>query len=143
MFNFIDTVIQLPINLFFGTTIATCILVLKKNKVDNNILFIDASEEYENISNKNKLNDKNIENIVNLVKERNAIEGKSYLASYDEIKNNDYNISVSSYIKKKIEEENIDINEVNIKLEELFDEERKLKEEIHKIISEIEGDLHA
>ena len=140
--NFVDTVIQLPINLFFGTSIATCILVLKKNKQDNNILFIDASDEFENSSNKNKLSETNIKNIIKLVKDRKSEDKKAYLASYDEIKNNNYNISISSYIKKKVEEKIINIHEVNQKLEKLFEEEENLKEEIDKIISEIEDDYH-
>ena len=93
--NFVDTVIQLPQDLFFGTSIATCILVLKKNKSDNNILFVDASEECVRNTNKNKLSEENINNIVNLLKDRKSVETKSYLATYDEIKDNDYNISVN------------------------------------------------
>lgn len=90
--NFVDTVIQLPSDLFFGTSIATCILVLKKNKLDNNILFVDASNEFIRNTNKNKLSEENINNIINLLKDRKSIENKSYLASYDEVKNNDYNL---------------------------------------------------
>ena len=93
--NFVDTVIQLPPDLLFGTSIATCILVLKKNKQDNNILFVDASEECVRNTNKNKLSDDNINNIVNLLKDRKSVENKSYLATYDEVKDNDYNISVN------------------------------------------------
>ena len=97
--NFVDTIIQLPSGLFFGTSIATCIIVLKKNKSDNNILFIDASKECVSNSNKmkngtntNKLSDENINNIVGLLKDRKSVENKSYLATYKEIKDNDYNI---------------------------------------------------
>ena len=98
--NFVDTVIQLPPDLFFGTSIATCILVLKKNKKDNNILFVDASDEFVRNTNKNKLSDENINNIVNLLKDRKSVENKAYLAPYEEIKENDYNISVNSYLKR-------------------------------------------
>ena len=84
--NFVDTVIQLPPDLFFGTSIATCILVLKKNKKDNNILFVDASDEFVRNTNKNKLSDENINNIVNLLKNRKSVENKAYLAPYEEIK---------------------------------------------------------
>lgn len=79
--NFVDTVIQLPSDLFFGTSIATCILVLKKNKLDNNILFVDASNEFIRNTNKNKLSDENINNIINLLKDRKSVENKSYLAT--------------------------------------------------------------
>ena len=111
--NFVDSVIQLPSDLFFGTSIATCILVLKKNKTDNNILFVDASEEFVRNTNKNKLSDENINNIVNLLTNRISVDNKAYLASYEEIKENDYNISVNSYLKTNTGEVEIDIEEVS------------------------------
>lgn len=140
--NFIDTVIQLPTNLFFGTNIATCILVLKKNKYDNNILFVDASEEYVNDSNKNKLSNKNIENIIELIKNRKTVDNKAYLATYDEVRNKEYNISIGYYIRNDIEESEIDIVEVNDKLEQLYKDEMNLRNEIKKIISSIEDDYY-
>lgn len=136
--NFVDAVIQLPINLFFGTTIGTCILVLKKNKTDNNILFIDASNEYENVSNKNKLSEKNINNIINIIKGRKTLDTKSYLATYDEIKDNDYDLSIGSYIRNDIEEKIIDIDDVNKKIEELYKQETILRTELNQIIKDIE-----
>ena len=140
--NFVDTVIQLSSDLFFGTSIATCILVLKKNKTDNNILFVDASEEFVRNTNKNKLSDKNINNIVNLVKERKSVENKSYLATYEEIKENDYNISVNSYLKSNINEEKIDIEEVNKKLAEIVPKQQQIRKELEEIIKELEVDYH-
>ena len=125
--NFVDTVIQLPPDLFFGTSIATCILVLKKNKTDNNILFIDASEEFVRNGNKNKLSDENINNIVNLVKERKSVDNKSYLATYEEIKENEYNISVNSYLKTDTNKEKIDIEEVNRKLAEIVPRQQQIR----------------
>ena len=117
--NFVDTVIQLPPDLFFGTSIATCILVIKNNKSDNNILFVDATDECVRTTNKNKLSDENIENIVSLLKDRKSVENKSYLATYEEVKDNDYNISVNSYLKTVGEDTTIDIEEVNKKLSEV------------------------
>lgn len=140
--NFVDTVIQLPSDLFFGTSIATCILVLKKNKTDNNILFVDASEEFVRNTNKNKLSDENINNIVNLVKVRKSVENKSYLATYEEIKENDYNISVNSYLKTNINEEKIDIEEVNKKLAEIVPKQQQIRKELEEIIKELEADYH-
>ena len=140
--NFVDTVIQLPSDLFFGTSIATCILVLKKNKIDNNILFVDASEEFVRNTNKNKLSDENIDNIVNLVKERKTVENKSYLATYEEIKENDYNISVNSYLKSNINEVKIDIEEVNKKLAEIVPRQQQIRNELEEIIKELEVDYH-
>ena len=140
--NFVDTVIQLPPDLFFGTSIATCILVLKKNKQDNNILFVDASEECVRNTNKNKLSDDNINNIVNLLKDRKSVENKSYLATYDEVKDNDYNISVNSYLKTNTDDNNIDIEEVNKKIAEVVPRQQQIRKELEEIIKELEVDYH-
>lgn len=140
--NFVDTVIQLPSDLFFGTSIATCILVLKKNKTDNNILFIDASEEFIRNTNKNKLSDENINNIVNWIKTRKTVENKAYLATYEEIKENDYNISVNSYLKSNINEVKIDIEEVNRKLAEIVPRQQQIRNELEEIIRELESSYH-
>ena len=140
--NFVDAVIQLPSDLFFGTSIATCILVLKKNKTDNSILFVDASEEFVRNTNKNKLSDENINNIVNLLKDRVSVENKSYLATYDEIKENDYNISVNSYLKTNTGEVEIDIVEVNRKLAEIVPRQQKIRTELEEIIRELESDYY-
>ena len=140
--NFVDTVIQLPPDLFFGTSIATCILVLKKNKQDNNILFVDATEECVRNTNKNKLSEENINNIVNLLKDRKSIENKSYLATYDEVKENDYNISVNSYLKTNNEDNIIDIEDVNKKLAEVVPRQQQIRKELEEIIKELEVDYH-
>ena len=140
--NFVDTVIQLPSDLFFGTSIAICILVLKKNKLDNNILFVDASNEFIRNTNKNKLSDENINNIINLLKDRKSVENKSYLATYDEIKDNDYNISVNSYLRANIEDKKIDIEEVNRKLAEIVPRQQQIRKELEEIIKELEVDYH-
>lgn len=140
--NFVDTVIQLPPDLFFGTSIATCILVLKKNKSDNNILFVDASEESIRNTNKNKLSDENINHIVNLLKDRKSVDNKSYLATYDEIKDNEYNISVNSYLKTNTDDNNIDIEEVNKKLAEVVPRQQQIRKELEEIIKELEVDYH-
>ncbi|MBQ8472556.1 MAG: type I restriction-modification system subunit M [Bacilli bacterium] len=140
--NFVDAVIQLPQDLFFGTSIATCILVLKKNKKDNNILFVDASEEFVKNTNKNKLSDENINNIVNLLKDRISVDNKSYLATYEEIKENEYNISVNSYLKTNNKEVEIDIEEVNKKLAEIVPRQQQIRNELEEIIRKLESDYH-
>ena len=140
--NFVDTVIQLPSDLFFGTSIATCILVLKKNKIDNNILFVDASNEFIRNTNKNKLSEENINNIISLLKDRKSVANKSYLATYEEIKDNDYNISVNSYLRANTEDKKIDINEVNRKLAEIVPRQQQIREELEEIIKELEVDYH-
>ena len=140
--NYIDTIIQLPTDLFFGTNIATCILVLKKNKTDNNVLLIDASNEFVRTTNKSKLSNENINNIVEMIKNRKNIDGKCYVASYEEIKDNDYNISVSTYVDTPIEELNIDIHAVNEEILNLQKEEMILNDDISMIIRNIEGENH-
>ena len=136
--NFVDTVIQLPSDLFFGTSIATCIIVLKKHKQDNNILFIDASNEFVRGSNKNKLSDENIENILTLIKNRTNEENKSVLVTYEEISNNSYNLSVNSYLKVTSDEKEIDIVELNKKIKEIVEKQDKVRKELDQIIEELE-----
>ena len=137
--NFIDCIIQLPDNLFFGTSIATCIMVLKKNKKDNSILFIDASKEFVKVTNNNKLTDENIEHIVNIFTDRKDIDYVAKLVSNSEIEENDYNLSVSTYVEKEDTREKIDIVELNKQIEEIVAKEQVLRNEIDKIVKEIEG----
>lgn len=140
--NFIDTIIQLPIDLFFGTTIATCILVLKKNKCDNNILFIDASNEFVRNTNKNKLSDENIDNIINLIRNRESVDNKSYLATYEEVKSNEYNISVNSYLKSMSERVIIDIKELNNKIKDIVTKQYQVRKELDEIVQDLESDYY-
>ena len=136
--NFIDCIIQLPDNLFFGTSIATCIMVLKKSKKDNNILFIDASKECVKVTNNNKLTDENIDNIVKIFTDRKDIDYVAKLVSNTEIGENDYNLSVSTYVEKEDTREKIDIVELNKQIEEIVAREQVLRDEINKIVKEIE-----
>lgn len=140
--NFVDTVIQLPSDLFFGTSIATCILVLKKNKTDNSILFVDASAECVRNTNKNKLSDTNIDNILSLLKNRVDVENKAILVPNEEIASNDYNISVNSYLKTATDEEEIDIVELNKKIQEIVSKQSRVRKELDSIIQELEFDYH-
>ena len=138
--NFIDCIIQLPDNLFFGTSIATCIMVLKKSKNENSTLFIDATAECEKVTNNNKLRDKNIENILKMFTDRADIAHKARLVQNSEIAENDYNLSVSTYIEKEDTRQAIDIKALNKEIEEIVAREQFLREEIDKIIAEIEQD---
>lgn len=140
--NFVDTVIQLPSDLFFGTSIATCILVLKKNKTDNSILFVDASEEFVRNTNKNKLSDTNIENILSLLKNRVDVENKAIVVPNEEIAENDYNISVNSYLKTATDEVEIDIVELNKIIQEIVAKQSQVRKELDSIIQELESDYH-
>ena len=138
--NFVDCVIQLPSNLFFGTSIATCIMVLKKNKKDNTTLFIDASQKCVKVTNNNRLTEDNINEIVNIFTERKDVQYTAKLASIEEIQENDYNLSVSTYVEKEDTREKIDIQVLNKQIAEIVERENKLRLEIGKIILEIEGD---
>ncbi len=137
--NFIDCVIQLPSNLFFGTTIATCIMVLKKSKQDNKTLFIDASSECIKVTNNNKLTQENIEHIVSVFAAREEKKHFSHLADYEEIEKNDYNLSVSTYVEAEDTREKIDIVQLNAEIERIVAREQVLRDEIAKIIAEIEA----
>ena len=136
--NFIDCIIQLPSNLFFGTTIATCIMVLKRNKVDNRTLFIDASKECEKVTNNNKLTEDNITRIVGEFMSRADDKHFARCVDYQEIKDNDYNLSVSNYVEQEDTREVIDIVKLNAEIERIVAREQVLRAEIAKIIAELE-----
>jgi len=143
--NFIDAIIQMPAGLFFGVSIATCILVIKKNKKDNSVLFIDASEECIPNSNRGKndkkikmLSQENIENILNYYKDRTNKDYISRLVSFDEIKDHDFDLSVSKYVEKENTAEVVDIVKLNAELKEITKKSDILRHEIDEIIKEIE-----
>lgn len=136
--NYVDTVIQLTDDLFFGVRIATCIIVLKKSKKDANILFIDASQEFVHEGNKNKLSEENIQKIYSTHRDRKEIKHFSLLVSNDDILNNEANLSVSSYIEPKDQQEKIDIRELNANLVAIEERQQTLRKEIKKIVAELE-----
>ena len=136
--NYVDCVIQLPSNLFFGTSIATCIMVMKKGKTDNKTLFIDATNECVKVTNNNKLTPENIDHIVDAFTKR---EDKQYfcrLVSYEEIKKENYNLSVSTYVEQEDKREKIDIVKLNAEIKDIVAREQVLRDEIDKIVAEIE-----
>lgn len=136
--NFIDCVIQLPANLFFGTSIATCIMVMKRGKSDSKTLFIDASNECIKVTNNNKLTAENIDRIVETFTKREEVQHFSHLASYEEVAGNDYNLSVSTYVEAEDTREVVDIVKLNAEIEKIVAREDELREAIRKIIEEIE-----
>ena len=136
--NFIDCVIQLPDNLFFGTSIATCIMVLKKSKLDNATLFIDASKECVKVTNSNKLTQENIVNIVSAYAEREDKQYFTRLVPNSEIAEQNYNFSVSTYVEQEDTREKIDIVKLNAEIAEIVAREQVLRDKIDKIIAEIE-----
>lgn len=136
--NFIDCIIQLPSNLFFGTSIATCIMVLKRSKSDNKTLFIDASGEFVKVTNNNRLTEENIAHIVDEFVSRADADHFARCVPYEEIVEQDYNLSVSTYVEAKDTREKIDIVKLNAEIEEIVAREQVLRAKIAKIIAEIE-----
>ena len=137
--NFIDCIIQLPDNLFYGTTIATCIMVLKKSKRDNHTLFLDASRQCIKITNSNKLTEDNIQTILTAYLDRADKPHFAALVPNDKIAEQDYNLSVSTYVEQEDTREVIDIQKLNAEIAQIVAREQKLREEIDKIVAEIEG----
>ena len=138
--NFVDCVIQLPANLFFGTTIATCIMVLKKSKKENSTLFIDASAQCVKVTNANKLTNENIQNILDVYTARKDVDHVARLVPNAEIAAQDYNLSVSTYVEQEDTREVIDIRRLNEELAQIVAREQELRQQIDAIIAEIEGD---
>lgn len=137
--NFVDAVIQLPPDLFFGTTIATCIIVLKKSKSDNKTLFIDASAEFVRGGNKNKLTEVNRDKILNTLTLRKDVKYFAKLVDNKTIAENDYNISVSSYVVQEDTREVIDIKKLNEEIARIVARQQELRGAIDKIVADIEG----
>lgn len=144
--NFIECIIQLPDNLFYGTSIATCIMVLKKGKIDSKTLFIDASKEFAKVTNNNKLTtfkddeeNNNIKTILDAYIKRETREYFTYLATREEIEKTDYNLSVSSYVEPEDTRKVIDIKVLNAEIAKIVERENALRTEIDTIIAEIEG----
>jgi type I restriction enzyme M protein len=137
--NYVDAVIQLPPDLFFGTTIATCIVILKKSKKDNKILFIDASAEFVRGGNKNKLSDANRKKILDAFIARKDIEHFAKIVDNKNIAENDYNITISSYVIAKDTREIVDITELNTEIARIVAKQSELRTAIDKTVADIEG----
>lgn len=138
--NYVEAVIQLPANLFFGVTIATCIIVLSKCKQDDNTLFIDASNLFEHVGNKNMLMPEHIEKINNLVQNRTEEQYLSKLVSITELGGeNKYNLSVSTWVEKEDTTEKIDIDELNARIAGIVARENDLRAKIDAIVADLEA----
>ncbi len=138
--NYIDAVIQLPPDLFFGTTIGTCIIVLKKSKKDNATLFIDASAEFVRGGNKNKLTDNNRKKILNAYIARKDDDHFAKIVLNKDIADNDYNIAVSSFVEQENTNEEVDIEKLNAHIAEIVIKQNKLRTAIDEIVADLEGD---
>lgn len=138
--NYVDAIIQLPSNLFLNVTISVDIMLLRKNKTDNSVLFVDASGEFVKVTKNNRLSDENIKRIVNAVAERKDEEHFSRLVPNSEVGNesNAYNLSVSTYVEAEDTREKVDIVKLNAEIAEIVAREAVLRAEIDKIIAEIE-----
>jgi len=137
--NYIDTVIQLPPDLFFGTSIATCIIVLKKSKKDNKTLFIDASAEFVRGGNKNKLSETNRLKILEAFSNRKDIEYFAKLVDNKAVAENDYNIAVSSYVVAEDTREVVNITDLNAKISQIVTRQNELRTAIDEIVADIEN----
>ncbi len=136
--NYVDTVIQLPPDLFFGTTIATCVIVLKKSKKDNRTLFIDASAEFVRGGNKNKLSNENRAKILEAFIQRKDIAHFAKLTDHKTIAENDYNIAVSTYVAQKDTREVIDIAQLNAEIAGIVARQNELRSAIDEIVADLE-----
>ncbi|CAN2189050.1 HsdM Type I restriction-modification system methyltransferase subunit [Candidatus Nanopelagicaceae bacterium] len=137
--NFIDAVIQLPPDLFFGTGIQTCILVLKKSKCDNKVLFINAEREFARFGNKNKLREKDIEKVLSIFTDRKNEDFFAHLIDHSEIAENDYSLSVTNYVVAENISQVVDIKKLNKSITEIVRRQSSLREEVDKIVSSLEG----
>lgn len=138
-YNLLDAVIGLPANLFYGTGIPACILIFKKNRTTRNVLFIDASGEgnYEKGKNQNILRNCDIEKIVSTYKDRKTVDKYSYLASYEDIKNNDFNLNIPRYVDTYEEEELIDIDDVKKNIADIEAELVEVQAKMAKYLEEL------
>lgn len=135
--NYVDAVIQLPPDLFFGTTIATCIIVLKKSKTDNAVLFIDGSAEFKRVGNKNKLTDANQKHLLETFTTRSDIDHVAKVVSNADIAANGYNIAVSSYVEQEDTREVVDIDLLERDIETIVSRQARLRTEIEAIVADL------
>ena len=135
--NLIDAVIGLPENLFYGVSIPATIVVFKKNRTRKDVLFIEASREYEKGKNQNTLTKENIQKILEIYKNYKEIEKYSYIATMDEIKENEYNLNIKRYVDTFEEEEEIDIEETKKNIEKINEELQVLEKELQESLKEL------
>ena len=138
--NYVDAVIQLPPDLFFGTTIATCIIVLKKSKFDNATLFIDASSEFVRSGNKNKLLSEHRQKVLDAYTGRKNIAHFARLVENGDIAENGYNIAVSSYVEQADTRETTDIKALNAEIARIVARQSELRTQIDAIVADLEGE---
>ena len=138
--NFVDAIINLPPNLFFGNSIATTILVLKKNKTnDNTVLFIDGKDQFVKDGNKNRLTDENINNIFKLYCDREDVPHRAAVVPFEKMQEEGFNLSVSTYVEQEDKRENVDIKKLNAEIAEIVKREGELREAVDTFVKEYEA----
>jgi type I restriction enzyme M protein len=135
--NMLDAVVGLPANLFYGTGIPSAILVFRKQKPDKSVLFIDASREYDDAKTQNRLADEHIEKIVATYTARSEVDKYAYVADFDEIKENDFNLNIPRYVDTFEEEEEIDVRAVQEEIDDLDGELAQVQEQMHGYLKEL------
>lgn len=135
--NLLEAVIGLPAKLFYGTSIPAAILIFKKQKNDNNVLFIDASREFQSNKNQNQLTELNIQKVLDTYQTWSTVDKYSYLASLEEIQENDYNLNIPRYVDTFEDEEEIDLMKVRSEREELKSQLEELEYEMEKYLEEL------
>lgn len=138
--NYVDSVIQLPSDLFFGSTISTAIMVLRKNKKDNKIHFVDASKEFVRFDIKNKLSDANINKILDTIRYKTDNDHFSRYVDVSEVIEKEYNLAVNTYIETENTDEIVDITKLNLKISEIVKKVDILRKSIDSIVTDLEGD---
>ena len=137
--NYVDAVIQLPPDLFFGATIATCIIVLKKSKQDDAVLFIDASAEFTRVGNKNHLAPEHHTKVLDAYVARQNVDHFAKVVPHSVIAENSYNIAVSSYVEREDTRKEVDIRELNAEIARIVARQSRLRTEIDAIVADLEG----
>src|SRR5699024_1024173 len=138
--NYLDAVIGLTANIFFGTSIPTTILVFKKSRYADDILFIDASQSFEKGKNQNHLTDEDVKKIVETYRNREEIEKYSHVADMEEIEENEYNLNIPRYVDTFEEEEPVDIKALHEEIKTINKEIEETEAELLKMLVDLEGD---
>src|SRR5699024_4859942 len=138
--NYLDAIIGLPANIFFGTSIPTTVLVFKKSRAADDVLFIDASQSFEKGKNQNHLTDEDVKKIVETYRKREEIEKYSHVASMEEIEENEYNLKIPRYVDTFEEEEPVDIKALHEEIRTINQEIKESEENLLKMLDDLEGD---
>ena len=133
----IYAVIGLPANMFYNTSIPTCIIVLKKHRDGRDVLFVDASNLYEKEKKQNVMNEEHIDKVLELYNDRKTVEKLTYLASYEDIKENDFNLNIPRYVNTSEEEEAIDLKALTSSIKDTNDEIKKCNQELLSMFGEM------